>query len=211
VSDPIRDEESLSAELSALRSALSEVRAPDDEPALRSAARARAAAPSAATRQGVARHSILAAVRTRAARRRRPLTVAAAAAVVAAVVAAAVATSVARLDRAEHADRAASTERAAETPRATESVTAAPAAAADGRAMFRPISFPRRLSNAESYSVVRVRLELATSAPSGGAPDAAIEADLLIGEDGLARAIRFDSADTLPVYAASGPVSGERR
>jgi hypothetical protein len=207
VSDPIRDEESLSAELSALRSALREVRAPDDEPALRSAARARAAVPSAAPRQGVARHSILAAVRTRAARRRRPLTVAAAAA----VAAAAVATSVARLDRAEHTERAASTERAAETPRATESVTAAPAAAADGRAMFRPISFPRRLSNAESYSVVRVRLELATSAPSGGAPDAAIEADLLIGEDGLARAIRFDSADTLPVYAASGPVSGERR
>jgi hypothetical protein len=55
-----------------------------------------------------------------------------------------------------------------------------------------------------------VRLELATTA-AGAAPSAAIEADLLVGEDGLARAIRFDSADTLPVYAASRPASGERR
>jgi hypothetical protein len=79
------------------------------------------------------------------------------------------------------------------------------------RSAFRPISFPRSLSTAETYSVVRVRLELATSAPGAGAPSAAIEADLLVGEDGLARAIRFDSADTLPVYAASSATSGERR
>jgi len=84
-------------------------------------------------------------------------------------------------------------------------------AGADMPAAFRPIAFSRSLSTAESYSVVRVRIELAASAPGAGAPNASIEADLLIGEDGLAHAIRFDSADTLPVYAASSPASGERR
>jgi hypothetical protein len=205
VSDPTRDEESLSAELSALRSALREVRAPDDEPALRSAASARRAAMSAAApRPTVARPPIAAAARTRFARARRPLAVAAAAAVVIAAVV--VAVRVARVERAEGADRAAS--------RAVQPLLAAPPATPEppnARAAFRPISFSRSLSTAESYSVVRVRLELATSAPGAGAPGAAIEADLLVGEDGLARAIRFDSADTLPVYAASSAISGERR
>jgi hypothetical protein len=201
VNAPNRDEESLSAEISALRSALREVRAPDDELALRSAARARGTVHAAAPDPRAARQSIFAAAHARIVRRHRPLAVAAAAIVVAVVVFAM---------RVERVDRADGAQRAAAAPDAAQPVMAVPVAQG-ASPMFRPISFPRRLSSAESYSVVRVRLELATSVPGAGAPNAAIEADLLIGEDGLARAIRFDSADTLPVYAASGPASGERR
>jgi hypothetical protein len=64
--------------------------------------------------------------------------------------------------------------------------------------VFRPLGFARGVSASESYSVVRVRIQLATFVANAGAPpDAAIEADVLVGEDGLARAIRFDRADTL--------------
>jgi hypothetical protein len=124
--------------------------------------------------------------------------------VAAAVALVVVAVRIERAERAGTAERAAAS-RATEFPRAVPEATAEPP---DSRPAFRPIAFPRRLSSTESYSVVRVRLELATSAPGAGA---AIEADLLVGEDGLARAIRFDSADTLPVYAAPGPANGERR
>jgi hypothetical protein len=198
VSDPIRDQVSLSGELGALRSALCELRAPDDESTLLSAARARAAA--RVVTRGPAR-TILAAARARVVRAARPLALAAAAAAVVVLV-----------PRAERAQRVAQSERAVASSRATYTATAttpmtgAPAV----RPAFRPISFSRRLSTAESYSVVRVRLELATIAPGAASPGAAIEADLLVGEDGLARAIRFDSADTLPVYGAIRPVSGER-
>ena len=213
MSDSIRDEESLSAELSALRSALREVRAPDDELALRSATSARrAAVPGPVPRPTVPRQTIVAAARAHAMRVRRSLAVAAAAAVVIAAVA--VAVRVARVERVERAARAEGAQRAGAAPRATEPVMAAPPATPEPPSMrpaFRPVSFSRSLSTAETYSVVRVRLELATSAPGAGAPGAAIEADLLVGEDGLARAIRFDSADTLPVYAASSAASGERR
>jgi hypothetical protein len=201
VSDPNRVDESLSAELGALRSALLEARAPDDELALLAAARARAVirGPSAV------RPSILAAARARVARARRPLAVAAAA------IAAVVALAVLGLLRPERDEGAAQSERVAASLHAPSAAAATPAIGApEVRLAFRPISFSRGLSTAESYSVVRVRLELATIAP-GGAPSGAIEADLLVGEDGLARAIRFDSADTLPVYAAFGPTSGERR
>jgi hypothetical protein len=212
VSDPIRDEESLSAELSALRSALRELRAPDDELVLRGAASARRAAASARRaaadpRPTAPRQTIVAAARARASRVRRPLAVAAAAAAVVAVWAVAM-----HVERGQRAERAESAEHAAAS-RADQPLMAVPPAPEppSARAAFRPISFPRGLSSTESYSVVRVRLELATSAPGAGAPSAAIEADLLVGEDGLARAIRFDSADTLPVYAASSATSGERR
>jgi hypothetical protein len=199
VSDATRDEESLSAELGGLRSALREVRAPDDEPVLRRAARARAAVRAAARAPNAARQSVFAPARARVVRMRRPLVVAAAMAAVVAVVAVAL-----RVERADRIEPAAAPSRAAESARSVP-------AAQGVSPMFRPISFPRSLSSAESYSVVRVRLELATSAPGASAPNAAIEADLLIGEDGLARAIRFDSADTLPVYAAPELASGERR
>ena len=200
MSDPIRDEASLSAELGALRSALRGVRAPDDEQTLRSAARARAAARAAIHGRSAARSAILAAARARVVQARRPLALAAAAAVAIVVL------SILRAERASQSEPVAA-------PSRVRTVVTAPIAAAsvpEARAAFRPISFSRGLSTTESYSVVRVRLELATVAP-GAAPSAAIEADLLVGEDGLARAIRFDSADTLPVYAASRPIIGERR
>jgi hypothetical protein len=202
VSDPTRDEESLSAELSALRSALREVQAPDDEPALRSAMRARAATRSVTRGPGAVRPTLFAVARARVAQARRPLALAAAGAIAAVAL-----LGVLRVERAQRAERAAA------SARATGAATAMPATVGtpDVRPAFRPISFSRGLSPAESYSVVRVRLELATNAPGAAAPSAAIEADLLVGEDGLARAIRFDSADTLPVYAAFKPAGGERR
>ncbi len=214
MSDPIGDEDSLSSELSALRSALRELRAPDDEPVLRSALRARAAARVGTREPSAARPKVLAGARGRVAYTRRRLALAAAAAV-AGIVALGVflAERVERAGRAEHAGRAEQVERLAASSRGTDAATAAAATAGvpDVRPAFRPISFPRGFSPTESYSVVRVRLELASMAPGAGAPNAAIEADLLVGEDGLARAIRFDSADTLPVYAAFRPASGERR
>jgi hypothetical protein len=67
---------------------------------------------------------------------------------------------------------------------------------------FQPLAFTPALSASQSYSVVRVRIPLAALAPGHVGPtDATIEADLLVGEDGLARGIRFDSADTLFVAA----------
>jgi hypothetical protein len=193
----------LSAELCALRAALREVRAPDDESALLIAARARGATSVATREPSLVRPTILVA-RARVAQARRPLALAAAAALALAAV-------TLGFLQAERAQRAAPSDQVVVASRAPTAESATPAAAApEVRPAFRPISFSRGLSTAESYSVKRVRLELANIAP-GAAPSAAIEADLLIGEDGLARAIRFDSADTLPVYAATGPTSGERR
>jgi hypothetical protein len=76
-------------------------------------------------------------------------------------------------------------------------------AAADSAA-FRPLLGSAGISPGESYSVVRVRIPLASLAPAqdsrlGGS----IEADLLVGEDGLAAGIRFGSADVS--YAAASP------
>jgi hypothetical protein len=215
VSDPIRDEESLSAELSALRSALRDVRAPDDEPALRQAARVLAAARAAADvgNETKTRPSVLTAARARFAKsdRRLPLAAAAAAALVA--IAVLVALRAERAGGPGRPEQARVPERPAASARASGTATPVPAAArtAEPRPAFRPISFSRGFSPAESYSVVRVRIELASTVTSAGSSNPAIEADLLVGEDGLARAIRFDTADTLPVYAASNPVSGERR
>ena len=59
------------------------------------------------------------------------------------------------------------------------------------------------LSPSSSYSVVRVRIPLSAFARRAGhGADGTIEADLLVGEDGLARAIRFNEADALLVSVA---------
>ena len=220
MSDSIRHEDSLSSELSALRSALGEVEAPDDEAALRRAANLRAAQHEVrretrepiAGRPAVPAAEVFLAARARAGRARRRLVLAAAAAAAGLV---AVGVLVAeRAERAVSSSSLAQTEQAGRhaAPRVTDATTATTTAPLpSARAAFRPISFTRGLSPAESYSVVRVRLELASTTLRAGAPNAAIEADLLVGEDGLARAIRFDSADTLPVYTAFGPPNGERR
>jgi hypothetical protein len=53
-----------------------------------------------------------------------------------------------------------------------------------------------------SYSVVRVRIPLSALA-QGPRLEGTIEADLLVGEDGLASGIRFASTDTQLVSAGS--------
>jgi hypothetical protein len=67
---------------------------------------------------------------------------------------------------------------------------------------FQPLMNSPALSSS-SYSVVRVRIPLSALAlVPGTEQDGTIEADLLVGDDGLARAIRFNEADALRVAAA---------
>jgi hypothetical protein len=55
-----------------------------------------------------------------------------------------------------------------------------------------------------SYSVVRVRIPLSAFAIVPGTEQGgSVEADLLVGEDGLARAIRINEADALRVSVAA--------
>jgi hypothetical protein len=164
----------LTSDLAALRAALRDVRAPaDGEVALRAALWVRRQAAHTPPR---ARH------------RARAVALAAAAAL-GAVALAALLTRAGLWDARER-------DGAAGAPAAVASV--APAAAAP----FQPLAFTPALSASQSYSVVRVRIPLAALAPGHVAPaDATIEADLLVGEDGLARGIRFDRADTLFVAA----------
>jgi hypothetical protein len=90
-------------------------------------------------------------------------------------------------------------ERVAPTPVASESPEAAPPAVG----AFQPLLNAPGLSPSSSYSVVRVRIPLSAFAVIPGTQqDASIEADLLVGEDGLARAIRFNEADALRVSVA---------
>lgn len=90
-------------------------------------------------------------------------------------------------------------ERAAPASVASESAEAAPSAVG----AFQPLLNAPGLSPSASYSVVRVRIPLSAFAVVPGTQqDGSIEADLLVGEDGLARAIRFNEADALRVSVA---------
>jgi hypothetical protein len=61
---------------------------------------------------------------------------------------------------------------------------------------FQPLLNAPRLSSASSYSVMRVRIPVSAFAMVPGSEQGGtIEADLLVGEDGLARGIRFIEAD----------------
>ncbi|HEY9182989.1 MAG TPA: hypothetical protein VIQ99_07300, partial [Gammaproteobacteria bacterium] len=61
---------------------------------------------------------------------------------------------------------------------------------------FQPLQSAPRPSTAASYSVVRVRIPVSAFAMVPGSEEGGtIEADLLVGEDGLARGIRFIEAD----------------
>lgn len=71
-----------------------------------------------------------------------------------------------------------------------------------GAAAFQPLMYAPGFSPSGSYSVVRVRIPLSALA-QGQRLEGTIEADLLVGEDGLASGIRFASTDTLFVPAAS--------
>lgn len=67
---------------------------------------------------------------------------------------------------------------------------------------FQPLLSGPAYSPSASYSIVRVRLPLSALAP-GTPSGATIEADVLVGEDGLASGIRFNPADTVLVSTAS--------
>jgi hypothetical protein len=87
---------------------------------------------------------------------------------------------------------------------AEPAVAAAPRAEAPAIVgAFQPLLHSPGLPPSEAYSVVRVRIPLsALAVVPGTAESGTIEADLLVGEDGLARAIRFNEADALLVSVA---------
>lgn len=79
----------------------------------------------------------------------------------------------------------------------------APAAIRAPVSAFQPLPNSPSLSPSSSYNVVRVRIPLSAFAVVPGTEQGgSIEADLLVGEDGLARAIRFNEADALLVSVA---------
>lgn len=172
MSDIPRDEGRLQAELAQLRAALRDVEAPPpDDAALR-----------ARFREAQRMRAQTFAVKRAGGSRRIPLAAAAVAALVTGGVLAIVAL---------RGERAAPVPVAAETPEA-----APPAVSA-----FQPLLSSAGLSS-PSYSVVRVRIPLSAFAVVPGTErDGSIEADLLVGEDGLARAIRFNEADALLMSA----------
>jgi hypothetical protein len=176
MSDVPNEPSRLQAELAQLRVALRSVDAPEpDEAALR-----------AQFRDSARQRARTAAAEHAGGTWRLPL--AAAAAVVLAV-GAAVTAVVLRGERSASSPSAA----AAETPDAAPSAVAA----------FQPLQSSPGLSPSSSYSVVRVRIPLSAFAVVPGTQqDGSIEADLLVGEDGLARAIRFNEADALRVSVA---------
>ena len=84
-------------------------------------------------------------------------------------------------------------------PVAAETPVAVPAPVS----AFQPLPNSPSLSPSSSYNVVRVRIPLSAFAVVPGTQQGgSIEADLLVGEDGLARAIRFNEADALLVSVA---------
>ncbi len=191
----------LAADLAALRGALRDVRASDaDERSLMAALRTRRLASEAAPAAAAER---AAAVAPRAARRWRAPFALAAAAALAAV------TAVVTL-RVEQGGGRPELPDSSAVPGAAES-SEAPAVRQDFTSAFQPLPFSSGLSMSQSYSVVRVRIPLTALTPGYSAPlDATIEADLLVGEDGLASGIRFNRADTVSVSTASNEM-GEPR
>ena len=91
------------------------------------------------------------------------------------------------------------TERRAAAP-SVPIATAPPSAVA----AFQPLGYSSEVVSGAAYSVVRVRIPLSSLAlMPDAAPDGMIEADLLVGEDGLARGIRFNGPGALLVSKAS--------
>jgi hypothetical protein len=170
----IQHDARLQAELAQLRAALRTVRAPaPDEVALR-----------AQFRDAAAQRARFAAAAARSSGSWR-LHVAAAAVVVLAVGAALAAV----LLRVEHP---------VPSPLAEETSRPEPLPIS----AFQPLLNSPGLSSS-SYNVVRVRIPLSAFAVVPGTqPDGMVEADLLVGEDGLARGIRFPEADPLRVSTA---------
>ena len=90
-----------------------------------------------------------------------------------------------------------------EQPTPTPLAGQPPQAEAVAISAFQPLLNSPKLSPAASYSVVRVRIPLSAFALVPGTEESGtVEADLLVGEDGLARAIRFNEADASLVSVA---------
>jgi hypothetical protein len=175
MSERQRDAGRLDAELAQLRAALRSVQAPPvNEAALRARFR------------GAAQQRALAAAAAKTAGSSRMHL--AAAAVVVLAIGAVFVTVLKRVERPAQPV-------AAEAPQQI-----APLAAA----AFQPLSNAPAWSPALSYSVVRVRIPLSAFAiVPGTQQDGTVEAELLVGEDGLARGIRFAGADTMLVSVAA--------
>jgi hypothetical protein len=89
-----------------------------------------------------------------------------------------------------------------ERPAPAPALVLEPPAASSAVAAFQPLLNSPGLSPSGSYSVVRVRIPLSSLALVPGTEQSgSIEADLLVGEDGLARGIRFNPADV--AYASA--------
>jgi hypothetical protein len=83
-------------------------------------------------------------------------------------------------------------------------VSEAPQAGAPSEpVVFQPLLYAPSFSPDRSYRVVRVRIPLSALALGQSAePGVTIEADVLVGDDGLASGIRFDPEDTLLITAS---------
>jgi hypothetical protein len=89
-----------------------------------------------------------------------------------------------------------------ERPVPAPALVSQPPVAPPAVAAFQPLLNSPGLSPSGSYSVVRVRIPLSSLALVPGTEQGgSIEADLLVGEDGLARGIRFNPADV--AYASA--------
>jgi hypothetical protein len=193
-------EAKLDGEIARLRNALGQLRASaDGEQELRAAFRAQRAAlsgqASAAARIAERRDRSPSPARSRAGSRRRAIFAAGALAAGIAVTA----SVLVGLDRSDgNATRTAAL--TAETPVAVSShgVGEAPATAA-----FVPLLYSPGISPAQAYNVVRVRIPLTSLVGYEARLDGTIEADVLVGEDGLAAGIRFDTADASLVSMAT--------
>jgi hypothetical protein len=174
MSNTPRDDSRLQMELAQLRAALRSVEAsPPDESALR-----------ARFRDAMSQRAQAAAIAARPGSWRMHF---AAAAVVVLAVGAVLAAVLLRVER----------------PAPVQLAVEAPQTAPRSVSAFQPLLNSPGLSPSSSYSVVRVRIPLSAFAlVPGTEQNGAIEADLLVGEDGLARAIRFDEADALRVSVA---------
>ncbi|HEY7670896.1 MAG TPA: hypothetical protein VIC71_01670 [Gammaproteobacteria bacterium] len=183
----------LDAELARLRSALGELRASaNGEEALRAAFRARRAGlseqPLTTARAAQHRDRSASLARSRAGSRRRALFAAGALAASLAV-AAVVLVGLGRMQR-DAAEITAAPAAGEQIAVASSGEREIPAAAA-----FQPLLYSPGISPTQAYNVVRVRIPLTSLVGYGAPVDGAIEADLLIGEDGLPTGIRFDTAD----------------
>jgi hypothetical protein len=198
MSERNRDGDALDAELARLRDALHEVNAADGrEESLRAAFRAHRAAivqrapvtsaPEPPERGTVSRVRAL---------RRLPVDFLAGALAASIVIAAAVLVGLGRIDR----DTAESATAAREASAPSESDVHEIAATA----AFQPLSYSPEISPTQAYTIVRVRVPLtALGVAYDIPPNATIEADLLLGEDGIPAGIRFDTTNAQLVSMAS--------